>query len=43
VGGERAGPDSNLVLFALTLSFVVLLVLLQRSVLWLLARLSRAR
>lgn len=38
----RAGHESNLLLFALALSLIAALVLLQRSVLWMLLRLSHA-
>ena len=34
----RAGPESNLVLFALAIGLVVILLILQRVTLWLLAR-----
>jgi CBS-domain-containing membrane protein len=34
----RAGPESNLLLFALAVRLVVLLILLERSSLWMLAR-----
>ncbi|PSB12521.1 HPP family protein [Pleurocapsa sp. CCALA 161] len=37
----RTGSQNNLVLFSLALSIILLLVGLQRSALWLLARLSR--
>jgi CBS-domain-containing membrane protein len=37
----RAGPESNLLLFGLAVSLVVLLILLERSSLWMLARVHR--
>jgi hypothetical protein len=35
----RAGDESNLVLFGLAVGIIVMLVVLQKTVLWLLARL----
>ncbi len=37
----RAGPDGNLLLFALAVGLVALLILLERSSLWMLARAQR--
>jgi CBS-domain-containing membrane protein len=37
----RAGPESNLVLFGLAVGVIALLLLLERSSLWLLARISK--
>ncbi len=37
----RAGDESNLLLFGLALSIVVVLVLLQRGLMWMMVRLQR--
>ena len=38
----RAGPDSNLLLFAFAVGLIAVLILLERSSLWMLARSQRA-
>ena len=37
----RAGDESNLLLFGLALSIIIMLVLLQRALMWLIARLQK--